>query len=60
LPAKDNPYEKAFSNHVGKGEDAGGQHFPLFLHCFLPKSKKKLQDLIHIENVCNCFQFGKG
>jgi hypothetical protein len=19
-----------------------------------------LQDLIHIENVCNCFQFGKG
>jgi hypothetical protein len=42
LPAKDNPYEKAFSNHVGKGEDAGGQHFPLFLHCFLPKSKKKI------------------
>ena len=33
--AKENP----FANIVGKGENAGIQHFLLFSQCFLPKKK---------------------
>ena len=32
--------EKAFENIVGKGENAGHQHFLLFRECFLPFSKQ--------------------
>ena len=28
--------KKPFENSVGKGENAGNQHFLLFPHCFLP------------------------
>ena len=28
--------KRAFENIVGKGENAGNQHFLLFPHCFLP------------------------
>ena len=29
--------QQVFENIVGKGENAGNQHFLLFLQCFLPK-----------------------
>ena len=31
---------KPFENTVGKGENAGNQHFVLFPQCFLPFSKE--------------------
>ena len=31
---------KAFENNVGKGENAGNQHFLLFPQCFLPFQTK--------------------
>ena len=33
--------EKTFENVVGKGENAGNQHFLLFPHCFLPYHRQK-------------------
>ena len=33
--------EKAFENILGKGENAGNQHFLLFLQCFLPYQMQK-------------------
>ena len=32
--------KKPFENNVGKGENAGNQHFLLFPHCFLPIPKR--------------------
>ena len=32
--------EKAFGNIVGKGENAGNQHFLLFLQCFMSYPKR--------------------
>ena len=32
--------KKGFENIVGKGENAGRQHFLFFTHCFLPLKKK--------------------
>ena len=32
--------EKPFENVVGKGENAGEQHFLLFAQCFLPSQKQ--------------------
>ena len=32
----DDPVKEAFENIVGKGENAGNQHFLLFPQCFLP------------------------
>ena len=32
----DTPIRRTIENIVGKGENAGNQHFPLFPHCFLP------------------------
>ena len=32
--------KKAFESIVGKGENAGNQHFLLFPQCFLPASKR--------------------
>ena len=34
------PLKKPFENFVGKGENAGNQHFLLFLQCFLPFSEQ--------------------
>ena len=34
--------KKHFKNTVGKGENAGNQHFLLFLQCFLPFPKTNL------------------
>ena len=45
-----------FENIVGKGENAGNQHFLLFPRCFLPFPNR---NSIHIYFVvCKCFQFG--
>ena len=33
--------KKPFENIVGKGENAGNQHFLLFPQCFLPNSGQK-------------------
>ena len=35
--------KKALENIVGKGENAGNQHF-LLLQCFVPLSKKKIRN----------------
>ena len=51
--------KKPFVNIVGKGENAGYQHFLLFLQCFLTYLRK-ISLLSHIEIVCKCFQFGNG
>ena len=36
MPFINDPYKKPFENIVGKGENAGNQHFLLFPPCFLP------------------------
>ena len=48
--------KKAFENIVGKGENAGDQHFLLFPQCFLPVPKQILSLIYFV--VCKCFQFG--
>ena len=53
------PMKKPFENTVGKGENAGDQHFLLFPQCFLPFSETKFNFCSHIYFVvCKCFQFG--
>ena len=48
--------DKTSENIVGKGENAGNQHFLLFPQCFQPFSVCKLQCLIHIYFViCKWF-----
>ena len=50
--------EKAFENIVGKGENAGSQHFLLFPQCFLPFPKQILIfTQIHFV-VCKYSEFG--
>ena len=60
---------KAFENIVGKGENAGNQHFPLFPQCFLPFPPKKFHFWVaFIFSSTNAFNldqsknlsFGKG
>ena len=55
------PLENAFKNIVGKGENAGNQHFILFPQYFVYFIKEKLDHLnqSHIV-VCKCFQFDQG
>ena len=38
--------KKAFENIVGKGENAGHQHFLLFPQCFLPDQRQKIIILV--------------
>ena len=63
------PMEKNLENIVGKGENAGNQHFLLFPQCFLPLSKTVFNFLFKIillsANFFNSDQpkispFGKG
>ena len=50
--------ERPFENIVGKGENAGNQHFPLFPKYFLP-IPKRISVLSYIYCVaCKWFQFG--
>ena len=53
------PLEKqAFENIVGKGENAGNQHFLFFRNVFYT-SQHEFQFLSHIYFVvCKCFPFG--
>ena len=47
---------KPFRNIVGKGENAGYQHFLLFQQCFLPFPKQNSGHIYFV--VCKFFQFG--
>ena len=49
----------ALEKIVGKGENAGNQHFLLFPQCFLlfPMQTSILSHIHHV--VCKCFQFGQ-
>ena len=50
--------KKPFENIVGKGENAGNQHFLLSHNVFYP-SQAKFEFFIHIYFVVyKCFQFG--
>ena len=49
--ASNNPERKRFKNIVGKGENAGYQHFLLFLQCFLTAHIQKSLLLQHL--ICH-------
>ena len=52
-------YKKSFKNIVGKGENAGNQHFFSFSHNVFYPFQNKFQVFSHIYFVvCRCFQFG--
>ena len=58
LPHNSNLRKKPFENIVGKGENAGNQHFLLCPQCFLP-SQVEFLFISYIYNVvCKCFEFG--
>ena len=49
--------KKTFENIVGKGENAGNQHFLFLPQCFF-MSQNKLKFFSHVYFVvCKCFQF---
>ena len=50
--------EKSLGNIVGKGENAGNQHFLLFPQCFLPYKRQTLFLSNNEFGICICFQFG--
>ena len=53
------PWERElFKNIVGKGENAGNQHFLLFPQCFLPFPNQISGFDIDYFVVCKCFEFG--
>ena len=45
MTLRKNPFE----NTVGKGENAGNQHFLLFPQCFLPNHLHKSSSEVHVE-----------
>ena len=49
------PREKPFENIVGKGENAGNQHFLLFPPCFLSYQRQKSSLSYIYFAVCNAF-----
>ena len=52
--------QRACENIVGKGENAGNQHFLLSHNVFSP-IRDRNRHFSNIEFVvCKCFQFGKG
>ena len=52
--------KKAFENIVGKGENAGNQHFLLFPQCFLPCQRKILTILASLKSSsANAFNLDK-
>ena len=46
--------KKPFENIVGRGEDAGDQHFLLFPQCFQPYQRQKSSKYLYFV-VCKCF-----
>ena len=50
--------KKLLENIVGKGENAGDQHFRLFLQCFYPFQQECLFLSYIYFVVGKCFQFG--
>ena len=58
MPPFNNLEKKILGNIVGKGENAGNQHFLLFLQCFL-SIKDRSHNFRYIEFVvCRCVEFG--
>ena len=52
--------KKFFENIVGKGENAGNQHFPVFPQCFLPYQRKDCTILTTVKLSCaNAFNKDK-
>ena len=50
--------KKTFQNTVGKGKNAGNQHFLLFPQCFLPFSKANLNFSVKFSLLSvNAFNF---
>ena len=49
--------KEPFENIVGKGENAGTQHFLLFPQYFLPNPKQNFFQS-HIKCLLKCFHFG--
>ena len=50
--------ERSFENIMGKGENAGNQHFLLFPKCFLPVLKQISIFESHLFCCCKGFEFG--
>ena len=48
---------RTLENIVGKGENAGNQHFLLFSQCFLPSQRQISILEPHFFVVCKCFDF---
>ena len=50
-------YKKPFENIMGKGENAGNQHFLLFPQYFLPYQKQNhyFRNILFV--ICKCFEF---
>ena len=51
----DPPRKKPFENIVGKGENAGDQHFLPFPQCFLPYHRQKSSFEPHLFSSANAF-----
>ena len=52
IPHFNDPKQKTFEIIVGKGENAGNQHFVLFPQCFIVKKKKSKKDRNHhVSNI---------
>ena len=52
------PKKKSLENIVGKGENAGNQHFLLFPHVLYPSQHKFLFLSHYYFVVCKCFELG--
>ena len=49
--------KKPFEDIVGQGENAGNQHFLIFLQFFLRIPKRIYVFSLHFVVVCKCFEF---
>ena len=49
IPTFANPDKEEFENILGKGGNAGNQHFLLFPQCFLPYQKHKSLFELHLK-----------
>ena len=57
IPTFNDPEERPFEKILGKGENAGNQHFLLFPRYFLPfpQQIQFFNDIYFV--VCKCFEF---
>ena len=57
IPTFNDPKKGSFENIVGKGENAGNQHF-LKMFSTIPKTNISFFSYIYFV-VCKCFEFGR-